>query len=265
MWVAVLVVLLYQGSRFPGSVRSLGITPLVQRSGILWIKFLHTALGVRQVLLLHRVSLCSCSLLGLWVFFGIGVGSGLSHHLPQHLIMWFCQAWALVALARINLHPSPGKVRLCPIWLILLLLVSVRAQPDSSPHRTLSSDWALCVTWFLMMAESVLLGWTGAKCFSFNSFVPSASMSRVIIPGNSLFRLLTTSTRLTMTRNAVWALSNLCRGKSPPPEFEKVRRNALLAARWWGDTQLRSLSGLFWAVEERAQGEVFAAEVDLDV
>ncbi|KAG7273343.1 hypothetical protein CRUP_030241 [Coryphaenoides rupestris] len=28
--------------------------------------------------------------------------------------------------------------------------------------------------------------------------------------------------RLTMMRNAVWALSNLCRGKNPPPDFSKV-------------------------------------------
>ncbi|KAG2456540.1 importin subunit alpha-5 [Polypterus senegalus] len=37
-----------------------------------------------------------------------------------------------------------------------------------------------------------------------------------------LLQLLSKQSRLTMMRNAVWALSNLCRGKSPPPDFSKV-------------------------------------------
>ncbi|XP_041088951.1 importin subunit alpha-5 isoform X2 [Polyodon spathula] len=37
-----------------------------------------------------------------------------------------------------------------------------------------------------------------------------------------LLQLLSKQNRLAMMRNAVWALSNLCRGKNPPPDFAKV-------------------------------------------
>ena len=35
-------------------------------------------------------------------------------------------------------------------------------------------------------------------------------------------RLLGRCTKISMISNAVWCLSNLCRGKSPPPDFSKV-------------------------------------------
>ncbi|NXL16049.1 IMA7 protein, partial [Setophaga kirtlandii] len=79
--------------------------------------------------------------------------------------------------------------------------------------------------------------------------------------------LLTTSTRLTMTRNAVWALSNLCRGKSPPPEFDKVSPCLPVLSRLLFNSDSDLLADACWALSYLSDGpnEKIQAVVDSGV
>ncbi|NXQ30912.1 IMA7 protein, partial [Alaudala cheleensis] len=97
--------------------------------------------------------------------------------------------------------------------------------------------------------------------------IPFVATWRPIIPGNSVCRLLTTSTRLTMTRNAVWALSNLCRGKSPPPEFEKVSPCLPVLSRLLFNSDSDLLADACWALSYLSDGpnEKIQAVVDSGV
>ncbi|NXE07884.1 IMA5 protein, partial [Lophotis ruficrista] len=69
-----------------------------------------------------------------------------------------------------------------------------------------------------------------------------------------LLQLLSKQNRLTMTRNAVWALSNLCRGKNPPPDFAKV--SPCLSVLSWllfvNDTDV--LADACWALSYLSDG-----------
>ncbi|KAF3840240.1 hypothetical protein F7725_018957 [Dissostichus mawsoni] len=61
-------------------------------------------------------------------------------------------------------------------------------------------------------------------------------------------RLLAKSNRLTTTRNAVWALSNLCRGKNPPPDFAKVSPCLKVLSRLLFSSDPDVLADACWAL-----------------
>lgn len=69
-----------------------------------------------------------------------------------------------------------------------------------------------------------------------------------------VFRLLSKPVRLTMIRNAVWALSNLCRGKSPPPAFSKVAPCLPVLAHLLNQTDAETLADACWALSYLSDG-----------
>ncbi|XP_069751144.1 importin subunit alpha-7 isoform X3 [Narcine bancroftii] len=69
-----------------------------------------------------------------------------------------------------------------------------------------------------------------------------------------LLQLLSTSNRVTMRRNAVWALSNLCRGKNPPPDFEKVSPCLAVLSRLLFSRDPDLLADACWALSYLSDG-----------
>lgn len=68
-----------------------------------------------------------------------------------------------------------------------------------------------------------------------------------------LLELLTNSNRLTTTRNAVWALSNLCRGKNPP-NFSKVSPCLTVLSRLLFSSDSDILADVCWALSYLSDG-----------
>lgn len=69
-----------------------------------------------------------------------------------------------------------------------------------------------------------------------------------------LLQLLGKSTKMSMMRNAVWCLSNLCRGKNPPPDFSKVSAALPLLARLLFNPDHDVLADACWALSYLSDG-----------
>lgn len=69
-----------------------------------------------------------------------------------------------------------------------------------------------------------------------------------------LIKLASEKSTPSMIRNVVWAISNLCRGKSPPPDFEEVKRFLPVLAHMLYHSDPNVLADTCWALSYLADG-----------
>ncbi|XP_055351289.1 LOW QUALITY PROTEIN: importin subunit alpha-7-like [Paramacrobiotus metropolitanus] len=69
-----------------------------------------------------------------------------------------------------------------------------------------------------------------------------------------LINILTHSKNLTVVRNSVWALCNLCRGRTPRPDFAKVKQALPILARLLFHSDADVLTDACWAISYLCDG-----------
>eukprot|EP01135_Chromosphaera_perkinsii_P003911 Nk52_evm12s262 gene=Nk52_evmTU12s262 len=70
-----------------------------------------------------------------------------------------------------------------------------------------------------------------------------------------LLQVLSISSKLSMIRNATWTLSNLCRGKNPPPDFSMVMPSLPILAKLIYNPDDEVLTDACWALSYLSDGD----------
>lgn len=86
----------------------------------------------------------------------------------------------------------------------------------------------------------------------------STELRNLVLENNvlpPLLRLFGEQTTVSMLRNATWTLSNLCRGKKPPPDFNRIRHALPVLARLIYSRDDEVLTDACWALSYVSDGD----------